>query len=78
MEATEGLDKETLELKRKIEMMLDIDHQLSGSNKIEDEFSQMITNANRKQKQDFDYTNRYRLDDNLNELMANTVKVNRS
>jgi hypothetical protein len=39
MEATEGLDKETLELKRKIEMMLDIDHQLSGSNKIEDEFS---------------------------------------
>ncbi len=78
MEATEGLDKETLELKRKIEMMLDIDHQLSGSNKIEDEFSQMITNDNRKQKQDFDYTNRYRLDDNLNELMANTVKVNRS
>jgi hypothetical protein len=38
----------------------------------------MITNANRKQKQDFDYTNRDRLDDNLNELMANTVKVNRS
>jgi hypothetical protein len=36
MEPREGLDKETLELKRKIEMMLDLEHSHSESSQIED------------------------------------------